>query len=101
MSNTFRSAAAAAAISSLLLTATHSLAETCWAYADATNANVPIKCVSKVDFVSACSWPSDCTLVPAASPQTINEMHQTWHSCFGAVGGSPPPAGPGPRRYAF
>ena len=101
MSNTLRIAAATAAFSSLLLTATHSLAETCWAYADGTNANAPIKCVSKADFVSACSWPSDCTLVPASSPQTINKMHETWHSCFGAVGGSTPPAGRGQRWYAF
>ncbi len=85
----------------LVLTATSSHAETCWAYADSVNANVPLRCVSKTDFTSACSWPSDCTAVAATTPQTINEMHAAWHDCFGAVGGSTPPPGRGQRWYAF
>jgi len=28
-------------------------------------------------------------------------LHQAWHDCFGAVGGSAPPAGRGERWYAF
>ena len=81
-------------------------AETCWAYSDSVNALVPIQCVQKSDLTSACSYgslasPTDCTVVPAASPQTILDMHKVWHECFGAVGGSNPPAGRGQRWYAF
>jgi hypothetical protein len=81
-------------------------AETCWAYSDSTNALVPLKCVQKSDLTTPCSYgdpaaPTDCTVVPAASAQTILEMHKVWHECFGAVGGANPPAGRGQRWYAF
>src|SRR5260370_16989937 len=82
------------------------VAETCWAYADGTNALAPIKCVQKSDLTAACSYgslssPTDCTAIPAASAQTILDMHRVWHECFGAVGGANPPPGRGQRWYAF
>lgn len=76
-------------------------AQTCWVYTENENAKAPISCVQKSDLTTPCSWPSDCTTVPAASSQKIREMHQLWHQCFGAVGGTTPPAGRGARWYAF
>jgi hypothetical protein len=87
-------AAALALLAGCLAFPPHAAAETCWAYADGTNALAPIKCVQKSDLTSACSYgslasPTDCTAVPAASSQTILDMHRVWHECFGAVGGAP------------
>jgi hypothetical protein len=75
-------------------------AQTCWVYTDNEPAKVPIRCVQKSDPTTACSWPTDCTTVPGP-PQTIREMHQVWHQCFGAVGGATPPSGRSQRWYAF
>jgi hypothetical protein len=75
----------------LVVFAQRATAETCWAYSDSDNAKVPIQCIAKSDLTSACSWPTDCTTVQASSPQTILEMHKTWHECFGNVGGNAPP----------
>jgi hypothetical protein len=76
-------------------------AQTCWVYTDTEIAKVPLKCVSKIDLTSFCAWPTDCTTVTAPAPQTIREMHDVWHTCFGAVGGLTPPAGRSQRWYAF
>ena len=76
-------------------------AQTCWVYTESQPAKAPIKCVSKADLTTPCSWPTDCTTVPATSSQTIREMHEKWHLCFGSVGGPTPPAGRSARWYAF
>ncbi|HMF91364.1 MAG TPA: vWA domain-containing protein [Candidatus Angelobacter sp.] len=77
-------------------------AQTCWVYTDNSPAKAPIKCVAKSDLTTPCAWPTDCTTVPApAGSQTIREMHEKWHACFGATGGVTPPAGRSARWYAF
>jgi len=76
-------------------------AQTCFVYSDTVQAQVPIRCVQKSDLTTPCSWPTDCTTVPAAGAQTILQMHAIWHQCFGNVGGSTPPAGRSQRWYAF
>jgi len=76
-------------------------AQTCWVYTDNEIAKVPIECVEKGDLSTPCSWPTDCTTITAAAPQTIRQMHSIWHQCFGNVGGSTPPAGRSQRWYAF
>jgi hypothetical protein len=101
-----RSARVALGLIAFLGLAAGSQAQTCWVYTDTELAPAPIKCVSKADLVSNCSYgninaPTDCTTVPAAAPQTIREMHKIWHDCFGAVGGPVPPAGRSQRWYAF
>jgi hypothetical protein len=102
----WRVVAALALLAASLVFPPRSAAETCWAYADSTNANAPIKCVKKSDLTTPCSYgsfssPTDCTTVPAAGAQTILDMHLAWHNCFGAVGGPNPPPGRGQRWYAF
>jgi von Willebrand factor type A domain len=92
---------ALAAIAGCLAWAPPGAAETCWTYVD-NPASVPLRCVQKNDLTTPCSWPTDCTAVPAApGSETILEMHRIWHDCFGAVGGSTPPPGRGQRWYAF
>jgi hypothetical protein len=86
--------------------ATSARAQTCWVYTDTVLAPVPITCVSKTTLTPPCSYgplasPTDCTTIPAAAPQTIRQMHDVWHTCFGAVGGTVPPAGRSQRWYAF
>src|SRR6266404_4241436 len=85
-------------------------AQTCWVYTDSTQAPAPMKCVQKANLAAACSCnaggngscTNDCTAIPIpAGTQTIRQLHQAWHDCFGAVGGSAPPAGRGERWYAF
>jgi hypothetical protein len=95
------------------------LGQTCWSYVN-TPANVPLLCVQQGDLTTPCQWDPDndgdeechedgdtsdcCTTVPAASSQTVRQMHAIWHNCFGAVGdlvdGSNPPQR-GQRWYAF
>ncbi len=75
--------------------------QTCFVYSDTETAAVPLECVQKSDLTSPCAWPTDCTTVPAASNQTILQMHTRWHNCFGNVGGSNPPVGRSARWYAF
>lgn len=90
-----------AAIAVTLGFSAFSFGETCWTYVD-NPAKTPIRCVQKSDLMSACSWPQDCTTVPApAGSQTILEMHRLWHECFGSTGGAAPPSGRGQRWYAF
>ena len=83
-------------------------AQTCFVYSDTVDAQVPIQCVQKSDLTTGCSYgdpssPTDCTTIPetAPPPQTILQMHEVWHQCFGAVGGANPPAGRSQRWYAF
>ena len=98
-------------------------AQTCWVYTDTEQAKVPLQCVQMGNLAQSCNGnpgcydgsaatacciddgdPSDCcTAIPASSPQTIREMHEIWHDCFGAVGapnGVNPP-GRSQRWYAF
>lgn len=88
-------------------------AQSCWVYTDTAPAKAPIQCVQQGDLTSSCSWDrschvdgdsSDCcTTKPSSSPQTIREMHEVWHDCFGNVGrsdGNNPP-GRSQRWYAF
>jgi hypothetical protein len=86
-------------------------AQTCWVYTDNTQAPAPMKCVQKSNLAASCSCaPSnatgsctnDCTAIPIPpGSQTIRQLHEVWHDCFGAIGGSNPPAGRGERWYAF
>lgn len=85
-------------------------AQTCWVYTDNVQAPAPMKCVQKNNLALSCtcnpdstgSCQNDCTAIPIPpGGQTIRQLHQVWHSCFGAVGGSNPPAGRGERWYAF
>src|SRR5437867_7113284 len=95
----------------VVLTAGPVRAQTCWVYTDSTPAPAPMKCVQKANLANACtcnpsnvtqSCQNDCTAIPApAGSQTIRQLHQAWHDCFGPVGGSNPPAGRGIRWYAF
>jgi Mg-chelatase subunit ChlD len=80
----------------------HARGQTCWVYTDGELAKVPITCVQKATLLPPCSWPTDCTTVPAApGSQTIRVMHSLWHQCFGNTGGSSPPTGRSQRWYAF
>lgn len=92
---------AAAVATAIVLSVTPAEAQTCFTYSDTVQAPVPIRCVQKNDLSTACSWPTDCTTVTAAGPQTILDMHTRWHQCFGNVGGATPPAGRSNRWYAF
>jgi hypothetical protein len=98
-------------------------AQTCWDYTDLEPAKVPLACVLMSNNAQSCGGnpgcydgdpatacciddgdPSDCcTAVPAPGPQTIREMHETWHDCFGAVGASSGvnPPSRSQRWYAF
>jgi hypothetical protein len=86
-------------------------AQTCWVYTDNTQAPAPMKCVQKTDLTQSCtcnpssttqSCQNDCTAIPIpVGTQTIRQLHQAWHDCFGPVGGSNPPVGRGERWYAF
>lgn len=76
-------------------------AQTCWAYVDTEEARTPLECVQKANPGASCSWPSDCTSVPASTPQRVLAMHTRWHNCFGNVGGASPPSGRSQRWYAF
>jgi hypothetical protein len=98
-------------------------AQTCWDYTDLEPSKVPLQCVRMGNLAQSCNGnpgcydddpstaccmddgdPSDCcTAVPASSPQTIREMHEIWHDCFGAVGASNGvnPPGRSQRWYAF
>lgn len=82
-------------------------AQTCFAYSDNEPAPAPIICVNKTTLAPPCSYgplnaPNDCTTIPAApGSQTILEMHEVWHQCFGPVGGNVPPPGRSQRWYAF
>jgi hypothetical protein len=65
--------------------------------------------VQKTNLAASCSCnpaggscSQDCTAIPAApGSQTIGKLHQTWHACFGALGGPNPFPGRGDRWYAF
>lgn len=86
-------------------------AQTCWVYTDNQQAPAPMKCVQKTNLAAACtcspdlttrSCTNDCTAIPIpAGTQTIRQLHQVWHDCFGPIGGTNPPAGRGERWYAF
>ena len=76
-------------------------AQTCFSCSDGVNANTAIQCVNKTTLSTPCSWPSDCTTIAASGSQTVLEMHQIWHQCFGSVGGAIPPSGRGQHWYAF
>ena len=86
-------------------------AQTCWVYTDTQQAPAPMKCVQKTNLAASCtcnpsnttgSCQNDCTAVaiPPGS-QTIRQLHEEWHNCFGAIGGSNPLPGRGERWYAF
>lgn len=86
----------------LLLAPFAAHAQTCWVYTDGELAKTPITCVQKATLMPPCSWPTDCTTIPAPpGSQTIRVMHSTWHQCFGNTGGFTPPAGRSARWYAF
>jgi hypothetical protein len=86
-------------------------AQTCWVYTDNQQAPAPMKCVQKTNLAASCtcnpsnatgSCQNDCTAVPIPpGSQTIRQLHEEWHNCFGAIGGSNPLAGRGERWYAF
>src|SRR5215471_14328783 len=87
-------------------------AQTCWVYTDSQLAPAPMKCVQKNNLTQSCtcnpnfnttqSCQNDCTAIPApAGSQTIRQLHEAWHDCFGPVGGSAPFPGRGERWYAF
>ncbi|MEE8525477.1 MAG: hypothetical protein V3T72_16185 [Thermoanaerobaculia bacterium] len=109
--------------------ATPLAAQTCFDYADGCSrpgwvlpsphpdcidALVPISCVQENDLTTPCSWDGDCHEVdpgtccttvsaPPGTTQTVLEMHEAWHQCFGAIGdsdGDNPPRR-GQRWYAF
>lgn len=85
----------------VLASAIPAAAQTCFVYSDSQQAKVPIQCVQKGTLSPPCSWPTDCTVIPASGSQTILQMHEVWHQCFGPVGGATPPAGRSHRWYAF
>jgi hypothetical protein len=95
----------------LLLEVVPSWAQTCWVYTDTVQAPAPIKCVDKATLANSCtcdpdpttrSCRNDCAAIPiAAGTQTIRQLHEAWHNCFGAVGGNTPFPGRGNRWYAF
>jgi len=89
------------AVFALLLIPASTQAQTCFWYSDNVNANTGIQCVDKSTLAPPCSWPSDCTTIAAPGSQSVLQMHQVWHQCFGAVGGATPPVGRGQRWYAF
>ncbi len=100
-------------LAAVLVTPPAAEAQTCFAYVN-TPAALPLSCVEQGDLTTACSWdgechedgdPSDCcATVPAAGAQTVREMHDVWHQCFGNIGdtsdGNNPPQR-GNRWYAF
>lgn len=83
-------------------------AQTCFWYSDNIDAATPIQCVQKNDPTQSCEWDppllpagQDCASIEGPNPQTVLEMHEEWHECFGGVGGDNPPPGRGQRWYAF
>ncbi|HSE64095.1 MAG TPA: vWA domain-containing protein [Thermoanaerobaculia bacterium] len=87
--------------------------QTCFSYVN-TPASTPLRCVQQGDLTTPCSWDPDChedgdtsdccTTVPASSPQTVREMHEIWHKCFGNIGDQQDASNPpqrGQRWYAF
>ena len=91
-----------AAVTALLIVvaaARYAYAEFCWTYSRITKAAPPIKCVEIGDQTTPCAdfqcqAGSDlskcCTLIVSNDPQdqndTIQNLHDKWHNCFGATG---------------
>ena len=98
------------AVLALFVLATPVGAQTCWVYTDNEQAPAPMKCVQKNNLGASCtcnpaadgSCQTDCTSIPLPpGSQTIRELHEAWHDCFGPVGGANPQPGRGNRWYAF
>ena len=114
----------------LLLAASRTSAQTCFAYVDGcsrpgwtlpfalpncVNARVPIRCVTQgsvggvlddTSFDGDCHEDAnfdDCAVAVLGPTQSNLEMHTEWHDCFGNVGDSDGdnPPGRGARWYAF